>query len=148
MFLSPLYNHAVVDMCEREMFLRCCVMFVALNYCLLILKVKKIVGGSAPEEFKGEVKKLADEHHNALNVDSVKAYHYGSRYNVEMEVILPADMTVADSHDIALELQHKVKCPVKFPSFPQISFNKTFSQMHVGDLHCFGAWHVPCLCCC
>ncbi|BDA45866.1 Metal tolerance protein 9 [Coccomyxa sp. Obi] len=76
---------------------------------LTYIQVKKIVGGSAPEEFKGEVKKLADEHHDALNVDSVKAYHYGSRYNVEMEVILPADMTVAESHDIALELQQKIE---------------------------------------
>jgi hypothetical protein len=30
------------------------------------------------------------------------------RYIVEMEVVLPADMTVKDSHDISLELQHKV----------------------------------------
>lgn len=28
---------------------------------------------------------------------------------VEMEVLLPAEMTVAESHDIALVLQHKVK---------------------------------------
>ena len=30
------------------------------------------------------------------------------RYIVEMEVVLPADMSVRDSHDISLDLQHKV----------------------------------------
>ena len=31
------------------------------------------------------------------------------RYIVEMEVVLPAEMTVKESHDISLELQHKVR---------------------------------------
>ncbi len=39
---------------------------------------------------------------------SGRCYHFGPRYNVEMEVVLPGSMTVAESHDIALELQHKV----------------------------------------
>lgn len=29
--------------------------------------------------------------------------------NVEMEIVLPADMTVRESHDIALALQHKIE---------------------------------------
>ena len=29
--------------------------------------------------------------------------------NVEMEIVLPGDMTVRESHDIALELQHKIE---------------------------------------
>jgi divalent metal cation (Fe/Co/Zn/Cd) transporter len=29
--------------------------------------------------------------------------------NVEMEIVLPADMTVRDSHDLALGLQHKIE---------------------------------------
>lgn len=29
---------------------------------------------------------------------------------VEVEVLLPADMSVRESHDIALALQHKVRC--------------------------------------
>ena len=31
-----------------------------------------------------------------------------ARYNVELEIILPRDMTVQESHDLSLELQHKV----------------------------------------
>ena len=29
--------------------------------------------------------------------------------NVEMEIVLPGDMTVAESHDLALQLQHKIE---------------------------------------
>lgn len=36
-------------------------------------------------------------------------YHFGARYIVEMEVVMPGGMTVAESHDIALALQHKVE---------------------------------------
>ena len=38
----------------------------------------------------------------------VRAYHFGARFIVEMEVVMPAEMTVRESHDIALQLQHKV----------------------------------------
>lgn len=31
-----------------------------------------------------------------------------ARFNVELEIILPRDMTVQESHDLSLELQHKV----------------------------------------
>lgn len=32
-----------------------------------------------------------------------------ARYIVEMEIILPQDMTVRESHDLSLDLQHKVR---------------------------------------
>jgi hypothetical protein len=31
-----------------------------------------------------------------------------ARFNVEIEIVLPRDMTVQESHDLSLELQHKV----------------------------------------
>lgn len=31
-----------------------------------------------------------------------------ARFNVELEIILPRDMTVQESHDLSLDLQHKV----------------------------------------
>lgn len=71
-------------------------------------QVKKIVGHAAPESFTHEVESLAVAHHAQLIVDCTRAYHFGTRFNVEIEVILPAEMTVRESHDIALELQHKV----------------------------------------
>lgn len=71
-------------------------------------QVLKIVGKAAPDGFIQLVESIAHDHYQDLLVDCTRAYHFGARYNVEMEVVLPADMTVAKSHDIALDLQHKV----------------------------------------
>lgn len=72
-------------------------------------QVLKVVGQAAPAEFVARALRLAEAHHPAMAVDVTRAYHFGARYNVEMEVVLPAEMTVAESHDIALALQHKLE---------------------------------------
>lgn len=72
-------------------------------------QVKKIVGYTAPPEFILMVRDLAETHNPILRVDCIRAYHFGARFNVEIEVVMPGDMTVAESHDIALELQHKLE---------------------------------------
>ncbi|KAI8462623.1 MAG: cation efflux protein [Monoraphidium minutum] len=72
-------------------------------------QVHKLVGRGAPAEFIEQLKRIADEHHENLAVDVVRAYHFGTRYLVEMEVVLPAQWTLQQSHDVALMLQHKVE---------------------------------------
>eukprot|EP00951_Prasinocladus_malaysianus_P021305 scaffold175758_cov38-Prasinocladus_malaysianus.AAC.1 len=71
-------------------------------------QLDKLVGHSAPDEFLDEVGEMAKNHWEGMEVDVVRAYHFGERYTVEVEVILPGNMTVMESHDIALDLQHKV----------------------------------------
>jgi cation diffusion facilitator family transporter len=72
-------------------------------------QVMQLVGVTASEEFIGEVKQLCNSHNNKLSLDIVRAYHFGSKYLVEVEVVVPGDMTVQDAHDIALQLQFKVE---------------------------------------
>jgi cation diffusion facilitator family transporter len=72
-------------------------------------QVKKIVGHTAPQDFIDQVEDIARLHDSRLAVDVTRAYHFGARYNVEMEVVLPGSMTVMESHDIALALQHKIE---------------------------------------
>ena len=55
------------------------------------------------------MKEIAESHDDRLLVDCTRAYYFGARYNVEMEVVMPGDMTVTESHDIALALQHKLE---------------------------------------
>jgi len=76
---------------------------------LMSEQVKKIVGHTAPQKFIQEVENIARQHDPRLSVDCTRAYHFGARYNVEMEIVLPGKMTVMESHDIALELQHKIE---------------------------------------
>ncbi|KAK9868820.1 hypothetical protein WJX84_006295 [Apatococcus fuscideae] len=72
-------------------------------------QVDKIVGRGAPREFVDNLMSIANSHHEHLSVDCIRAYHFGSRFIVELEVLLPPKMTVEESHDIALFLQHKVE---------------------------------------
>ena len=70
--------------------------------------IDKIVGRSAPAEFLEELVQLTSAHHEFLSYDACRAYHIGQHYLVELDVCMPADMSVRDSHDIAIDLQHKV----------------------------------------
>ncbi|GLI68712.1 hypothetical protein VaNZ11_013195 [Volvox africanus] len=91
---------------------------VAMLFSLLIIRNwmaicweqgQKMIGLEAPEELIEEVAYVTKNHCSEMQLDRVTAYHHGSHMVVEVEVLLPADMTVRQSHDIALELQHKIE---------------------------------------
>ena len=75
-----------------------------------VLQVDKMIGKGAPADFIQNLEELAKTHHADMALDNIRAYYFGQRFIVEMEVVLPSTMTVRESHDIALILQHKV-CP-------------------------------------
>ena len=54
-----------------------------------------MVGFTAPPEFITQANEIAAKHDSRLLVDCTRAYYFGARYNVEMEIVLPGDMTVA-----------------------------------------------------
>lgn len=71
--------------------------------------MSKLLGHAAPEEFRSRIEDTARAHHPQLALDKVTAYTFGNRYFAELEILLPPDMTVKESHDIALELQQQVR---------------------------------------
>ncbi|RLN94197.1 hypothetical protein BBJ28_00025221, partial [Nothophytophthora sp. Chile5] len=72
-------------------------------------QITQLVGVCASEDFIKEVKELCSHHHSAMTLDIVRAYHFGAKYLVELEVVVPAEMAVKTAHDIALQLQFKVE---------------------------------------
>jgi len=72
-------------------------------------QVTQLVGVCASEDFVHEVKELCSHHHPAMALDIVRAYHFGSKYLVELEVVVPGEMSVKTAHDIALQMQFKVE---------------------------------------
>lgn len=78
-------------------------------WCLTQEQMEKLVGKTAPPAFIAKCNHLATRHHQLMRVDTTRAYHMGARFAVEMEVVLPATMTLRESHDIAVELQHKIE---------------------------------------
>jgi divalent metal cation (Fe/Co/Zn/Cd) transporter len=67
------------------------------------------VGHTAPPDFISNLNEMASAHDDRIELDCIRAYHNGALFNVEIEIVLPAEMTVRESHDIALALQHKVE---------------------------------------
>lgn len=85
-------------------------LIIIIRWCYMMEEqIRKIVGYTAPQEFIEQVEDIARNHDSRIKVDCVRAYHFGARFNVEMEIILPGAMSVIESHDISLELQHKIE---------------------------------------
>lgn len=71
-------------------------------------QIKKIVGLSAPQQFRDKIHEMANEHDGRMEVDAVRAYHLGLRFCVEIDVVMPGTVSLFDSHDSAVDLQRKV----------------------------------------
>lgn len=76
---------------------------------LIAEQMKKIIGHTAPQEFITGLAEISNQHDSRIVTDNIRAYHFGSRYYVEIEAVFPQEMTVRESHDIALALQMKIE---------------------------------------
>merc|ERR1719356_2142439 len=72
-------------------------------------QVEMIVGKKAEPEFLKRIQELTEAHHPQMQLDEMKAYHFGPKYLVELEVVMPEDTPLRESHDIGIELQHKIE---------------------------------------
>ena len=72
-------------------------------------QIAKIVGLSAPKDFRDKIHDLASRHDGILEVDAIRAYHLGLKFFVEIDVVMPGSMPLFNSHDAALGLQKKVR---------------------------------------
>jgi len=65
-----------------------------------------LTGHTAPPEFLKELTYVACHHDpRIIAVDTVRAYHFGVNYLVEVDIVLPAEMPLRESHDIGESLQ-------------------------------------------
>jgi cation diffusion facilitator family transporter len=72
-------------------------------------QVEMIVGKSADPETLRNIQELTEQHHSKMQLDTVCAYHFGPRYLVEIEVVMPESTTLRESHDAGISLQHKIE---------------------------------------
>jgi len=91
----------------------------ALAVCLYIIvtwgetgkeQIQMLCGRAASNEFLQQITCLVLNHAQAiLKVDTVRAYHFGVSMFVEVDIVLPEDMPLKQSHDIAEALQIKLE---------------------------------------
>lgn len=72
-------------------------------------QVKKLLGHIAPPHFILKIEGIARLHDSRLAVNCTRAYHFGAKYNVEMEITLPGSMMIFDLQDITLALKQKLE---------------------------------------
>jgi len=72
-------------------------------------QIEQLTGKSAPDELIDELYDLASNFDRRMIVDVVRAYHFGPKFLVELEVVLPKDTLLFESHDLGMELQYEIE---------------------------------------
>jgi cation diffusion facilitator family transporter len=72
-------------------------------------QIEQLTGKAAPDDFIEEIYQVATHHDSRIVVDWVRAYHFGPKFLVELEVVLPKDTLLYESHDIGMDLQYEIE---------------------------------------
>ena len=72
-------------------------------------QVEQLTGKAAPTEFLEELQEMANSFDERMVVDVCRAYHFGPKFLVEIEVVLPKDTLLFESHDLGMELQYEIE---------------------------------------
>lgn len=91
-------------------------------------QIKHLTGLAAPSTLINELIYLTYQHHPLIvGIDTVRAYHSGSHYVVEVHIILPEDLPMKVAHDIGESLTLKIE------SLPSIE--RAFIHLDVDGIH-------------
>lgn len=73
-------------------------------------KIEMIVGKAAPTALIQKLTYVAMTHDpRVMQIDTVRAYHSGEKFFVEVDIVLPEDMMLKEAHDVGEALQFKLE---------------------------------------
>eukprot|EP00555_Chaetoceros_dichaeta_P004686 CAMPEP_0198270958 /NCGR_PEP_ID=MMETSP1447-20131203/47273_1 /TAXON_ID=420782 /ORGANISM="Chaetoceros dichaeta, Strain CCMP1751" /LENGTH=367 /DNA_ID=CAMNT_0043963301 /DNA_START=178 /DNA_END=1281 /DNA_ORIENTATION=- len=72
-------------------------------------QIEQLTGKCAPDEFIEELRELASNFDDRMLVDVCRAYHFGPKFLVELEVVMPRETLLFESHDLGMELQYEIE---------------------------------------
>mmetsp|Transcript_52287 Transcript_52287/g.59234 ORF Transcript_52287/g.59234 Transcript_52287/m.59234 type:complete len:408 (-) Transcript_52287:122-1345(-) len=72
-------------------------------------QIEHLTGKAAPEELIEELMDLSKHFDERLIIDTCRAYHFGPKFLVEIEVVMPERTLLKESHDLGMELQYEVE---------------------------------------
>ncbi|GMH77816.1 hypothetical protein TrST_g13882 [Triparma strigata] len=97
-------------------------------------EVEKLVGKAAEQSFIDELVKIGENHHGEMSIDICRCYHFGPKFLVEMECVMPSNMQLKDTHDIGMDLQYKLENhPEVERAFVHIDYSKRAYDEHVSS---------------
>lgn len=72
--------------------------------------IAKLAGLAAPPELLQRLTAIAVAHdERVVKVDTVRAYHFGEEFLVEVDLVLPPAMSLREAHDIGESLQRRLE---------------------------------------
>ncbi|ESO05875.1 hypothetical protein HELRODRAFT_150569, partial [Helobdella robusta] len=73
-------------------------------------QIKLLTGHTAQPDFLKKLTWIALNHHEKiLYIDTLRAFHFGNNFLVEVDIVLPMDMQLIEAHDIGESLQIKLE---------------------------------------
>jgi len=78
-------------------------------YMTAFEQTNMLVGKVADSEFNDKVKEIAESHDAHAQLDVVRAYHFGPRFLVEIEMVMDRATPLEVSHDVGISLQDKIE---------------------------------------
>ncbi|KAJ2923146.1 hypothetical protein H1R20_g13949, partial [Candolleomyces eurysporus] len=95
-----------------------------------------LAGKSAPHEFlQLIIYKVATFHEEITKVDTVRAYHSGPDYFVEVDIVMDANTPLWKAHDISQELQDRIEVLPKVErAFVHVDYETTHYPLTLGVL--------------
>ncbi|XP_024379643.1 metal tolerance protein 11 isoform X2 [Physcomitrium patens] len=103
------------------------------TWSLTVLEnVTALVSRSASPDFLRKVTYLCWNHHKEIRqIDTVRAYTFGSHYFAEVDIVLAADMPLRQAHDIGESLQDKLESlPEIERAFVHLDYEVTHRPEH------------------
>ncbi|XP_053379277.1 uncharacterized protein LOC123539362 isoform X2 [Mercenaria mercenaria] len=90
-------------------------------------QIKLLIGHTATSAFISKITWICVDHHKKIEkVETVRAFHFGYSFLVEVDIVLPPEMTLRESHDIAEPLQQKLeKLPNVERAFVHVDYEAT-----------------------
>ena len=89
----------------------CLSVYICIRWTLsAIEQIPQLVGKTADPSFLNQLTYLAGTHDpRILKVDTILAYHVGAKYQCEVHIVVPEDMSLKEGHDIGESLEMKIE---------------------------------------
>jgi cation diffusion facilitator family transporter len=85
------------------------VVIIAAGTRILIAAVRGLMDYRLPDEEEGTIRGVLDEHADAfIEYHDLRARHVGSAHEVNLHLVVPRDMSVADAHDLSTHLEDEI----------------------------------------
>lgn len=91
-----------------------------------------LIGRTAPPDYLAKITYLVWNHHEEIrHIETVRAYTFGCHYFVEVDIVLPEEMSLVQAHDIGETLQDKLEqLPEIERAFVHVDFDIVHQHEH------------------